>query len=156
MESLHISFVSPGFAAAESYPNLTTGIESQIYLLAVQLQKLGHTVDIYRRGKPTPSLDSKVPLVSIELPNLRDNLIGEIPSRLAFSRRAALLLMQDRPDIVHLSERFSGFYPGTEPSLVRVFATHNPDAMRFYRRFAWSYNPANLIAFDLKRILEER
>jgi phosphatidylinositol alpha-mannosyltransferase len=156
METLKISWVSPGFLSAETYPEVNTGIEEQIYCLARALSKRGHQVKLYRRWTSQESSDAEVELANVPVGNYRDGVLGEIPSRLVFSRKVRKLLIKEKPDIVHLSETFSGLFPGMSEELVRIYSTSNPDAMSFYRSFAIEYNRANILGFEIKRLFEER
>jgi glycosyltransferase involved in cell wall biosynthesis len=60
-----------------------------------------------------------------------------------------------KPDIICLNERISGLFP-SRLQIPKIFITHNPDAMRFYKKFSIKINVLNLIFFDFKRIIEEQ
>ncbi len=155
VESLSIGFVSPGFSGAEGYPNPSGGIEYQVYNLAIQLGKRGHVPTIYRRFNQALKPQTDVRMVDIPVGRFPDSHLSEIPSRLLFSKRVGSRLLAEKPNIVHITERFSGWFPSRIRGVTRVFSTHNPDAMRSYRAFSWRYNIANVLAFDAKRLLEE-
>jgi glycosyltransferase involved in cell wall biosynthesis len=156
MEALDISWISPGFRAAETYPAVNTGIEEQIYCLARAMSRRGHRVKLYRRWASKGRSVAGVELVNVPVGNYRDGVLGEIPSRLVFSRKVKKLLVKEKPDIVHLSETFSGLFSGMSEELVRIYSTNNPDAMSFYRSFSIDYNRANILGFEMKRLFEER
>lgn len=145
--SVRIAFVGTGDPTLDRYPP-GGGIERQVWLLAGELARRGHSVDILSRdvaAEPMPG----VRIVHIPCRGT-SQVIGKIP----MSRRAASWLARERPDVVYLAEKWVSYFP-SRLGLPSIYATHNKDAFTFYRRLAYKDNLLNVALFPLKRTIEE-
>ena len=80
--------------------------------------------------------------------------MDEIGSALLYSKKVSNLIINMDLDVLSLNERFSAYYP-SKLKIPKIFTTHNPDAMAFYKEFSIKNNPINLFFFDIKKRFEE-
>lgn len=155
---MKILFVSPGILYSKKYPFERAGSESQIYGVSKEMVKQGHEVYVTGRfydfnGKDIKIIDG-INFVNIRTPHLRDEHIHQIGSSLLYSKAVAKKIKQINPDVITLNERFSAYFP-SKLDIPKIFVTHNPDAMAFYKDFALKYNRLNHIFFNVKKNIEK-
>lgn len=156
--SVRILFVSPGLLYSKKYPFERAGSESQIYGISKELVKMEHEVYITGRFNDFKEDDCRIidgiKFINIITPNLKDEIIHQIPSSLIYSKLVCNKIKKINPDVISLNERFSAYFP-SKLQIPKIFTTHNPDAMEFYKQFAISSNKLNYLFFDLKKKVEE-
>jgi len=145
---MRIAILSTGSPQYDEPPRLG-GIQKQIRGLASAYDDLGHEVSIIARGGETRSSANGDHLMPIRVRNRQ-----EILARLVFSRRAAKILRELKPDLLEMHERFSAFFP-SRLSLRKVFFARNYDAMRYYAPYSHSRRVVNWGFFPLKSWVEE-
>jgi len=155
---MRILFVSPGGLYSKNYPFECGGTQSQIYGISKEMVRRGHEVYIMGRfdnfkGKEFETIAS-IQFVNIRTPHLKDEIIYEIGSSLLYSKAAAKKIKQINPDVINLTDRFSAYFP-SKLDISKIFITHVPDAMAFYKEFAIKSNRLNHIFFGAKKRIEE-
>ena len=155
---MRLLFLAPGVRYTESYPFELRGSESQMIGLGNELRKCGHETTIvgqFGDASPQDAARSEGPeFLSVSVARLPGTPIGDVIRGVIFSRKALPIIRRVGPDAICLNERFSATFV-SRLSTPKVFITHNPDAMPFYRSFAVSQNRTNILFFDLKRLIEE-
>lgn len=154
---MRICFVSPGVLYTKDRKFHQQGSESVILGISRQLVKMGH--EVYITGRFNEFKDDQkeiegIHFLNIKSQDLRDHKLDEIGSALLYSKKVSKLLINMDLDVLSLNERFSAYYP-SKLNIPKIFTTHNPDAMGFYRKFAIKNNPINLFFFDIKKRFEE-
>lgn len=145
---MRIVFLSTGHPTGDVYPG--GGTQYEIQGLAESLVLRGHDVHVVARSVTITESNSKgVHYVQV-VPRGRDQIFSVVD----FGRRAVAHVREINPDILYLSERFSAAF-AARLSVPKVFVLHNYDGLRPYWKFAIGYNPANLVVFPMKNLLEE-
>lgn len=126
--------------------------------LSKEFAARGHNVYITGRFSCDATTESESPdaitYVNIGTPDLKDARAYEIFSSLLYSRVVHGKILEIKPDVIALVERFSAYFP-SKLDLPKTFTVHSPDAMEFYRHFALEYNRLNRVFFSVKRRVEE-
>lgn len=153
---MKVCFVSPGVLYSRNLYQ-QRGSESVILGISHQLVEMGHEIVITGRFNyfnENQKIFDGIEFVNIRSPNLRDHRFHNLASTLLYSKRVAKILMDMDIDVLCLNERFSAYYPSLL-QIPKTFTTHNPDAMDFYKKFAWQNNLINLFFFNIKQRIEE-
>lgn len=158
---MKILFVSSGTLYSDNNPFERGGAQSQIYGISKEMVKKGHEVYItgrlnYLAEFGYESIDG-IQFVNIKLPKLPFFCKGHMyntGSALLYSREVAKMIEQIDPDVISLNERFSAYFP-SKLETPKIFTTHNPDAMDYYRTFAVENHRLNYLFFDAKKKVEE-
>lgn len=155
---MKILFVSPVVSYSEQRPFKDLGSESVIYGLSKEMAARGHSVYITGLFTDFGGEDRRVidgiQFVNIKIPNLRDEVFYQLGSALLYSRETARKIEEIAPNVICLNERFSAYFP-SKLNIPKIFTTHNPDGMAFYKQFAVRSHFLNYLLFPFKRIVEE-
>jgi glycosyltransferase involved in cell wall biosynthesis len=154
---MKICFVSPGVLYTSDRKFHQQGSESVILGISRCLSKKGHQVYITGRFKDfedNEMYNEDINFINIKSPYLRDDKIYQIGSAILYSKGVSRELNKLDVDVLSLNERFSAFFP-SKLNIPKTFTTHNPDAMDFYKSFAFKNNKLNYAFFGLKKKIEE-
>ncbi len=150
--------MAPAVQYTASFPFELHGSESQIMGISKELSRAGHEVLVAGRFgasvEPLAKNTSRVRFIDVSSRKLPSDAFAQLGSTFAYSRAVYRLIGETTPDIVSLNERFSAYFP-SKSGIPKVFTTHNPDAMGFFRAFAIENNGLNLFFFGLKKRVEE-
>lgn len=151
---MKICFVSPGVYYSEELRYHQQGSESVILGISKYMARCGHEVIITGRFGENMENLKNIEFKDINSPSLKDKPIQEVGSYLIYSKYTAKEISKEDIDVLSLNERFSAYFP-SKLGTPKVFTTHNPDAMDFYKKFAVKINKINYIFFDIKQRIEE-
>lgn len=144
---MRVAFVGTGDADLDKYPP-GGGIEHQVWILAKELAKRGHDVDILTRsagGNVAPGV------TLVHVPTWGR---GHVLPKMPMSLRAWRALRREPPDVLYLSEKWVSWLP-SRLDVPRIYATHNKDAFESYREQSYHDHKLNRALFPLKQRLEE-
>jgi glycosyltransferase involved in cell wall biosynthesis len=153
---MKIIFISTGISASDQYPNPNFGGQVQIWGLAKELVRKGHTIGIIRASSHP---EYKQTIDGVELINIKPKineglLFGILPSFI-FSLRILQSLKVEKPDILVSRFRFSSFF-ASFLSIPHVYVLASPDALRCMRKHSVRYSFFNYPLFFIKNITEIR
>lgn len=145
-------FVSTGFLTFDDYPYPSHGTSIQIWGIARELAKRGHTIYIARRSN-TVGVEcyENVNLLNFKI-DLQDSFLRENISTMVFSLIVARYVKSLKPDIIYLRSRQAGFFPAKLNSY-KVFTVTSPDACDFFKSSSAIHNHS---LFYYKKWLEGR
>ncbi|MFC1893700.1 glycosyltransferase family 4 protein [Chloroflexota bacterium] len=156
---MRIVFMSTSVLYHRKRPFGRGGTDSQEYGIAVEMAKRGHDVYIVSQfygsdWKEYKDTIKKIHFVNISAPYLKDVMIGETASAFMLSHKSVNEIERIKPDVINLTGRFTAYFP-SNLNIAKVFITHHPDAMSFYKKFAVENNWLNFFFFPFKRKIEE-
>jgi glycosyltransferase involved in cell wall biosynthesis len=110
---MKIAFVSAGTVIYDDFKNETQlgGTEHQILGLCRKLAKKGHEVYLLRRwyeGPDEEQIDG-INIVNISSPNLPDNIVEKVPTKIIYSILAADRIKAIRPDVLNMTGKSSSY-----------------------------------------------
>lgn len=157
---MKILFVCQSASHSEKRPFGSGGTDSQIYGISSLMATQGHDVYVMSKfdgcdWKNSDVIIKGITFVNVRAPCLKDAIIGETASALLLSKKMAERIKEINPDIITLTGRFTAYFP-SKLNIPKVFVTHNPDAMEFYKDFAVKNNRLNYFYFPFKKRIEER
>ncbi|KGK98088.1 hypothetical protein LI82_10135 [Methanococcoides methylutens] len=157
---MKIVFICQSASHSKTRPFGRGGTDSQIYGLSSKMAMQGH--DIYVLGKFNGDdwkddgiLTDHIKFINIKSPYLKDAIIGETFSALLLSYQMRKAIKKNKPDVLVLSSRFTAYFP-SKLKIPKIFVTHNPDAMEFFKNFSVESHWFNNIYYYFKKYIEER
>ena len=155
---MKLFFVSPGCKYTQNGKFEQLGSESVILGLSKEFIKKGYEVIIAGRFEyfnETEQILDGIRFINIKSIDFHDRFFFEIGSNFLYSNSVTKIIKKENPDVVILNERFSAFYP-SKLDIPKIFTTHNPDAMNFYKVHAVRMNPLNIFLFPFKNLIEKK
>lgn len=159
MEKLDLTFICQSFSHSTNHPFGQGGTDSQIYGLADALGRMGHDVNILGNflddnWNEKDVKDDNFIFHNINSIYLRDKSIGTPLSLLLLSKKYASYLKTFNTDVVLLMAKDSAYYP-SKLNIPKIYVTHNPDGMYFYKNFLLYNNKLNSVYFYYRNWIEE-
>lgn len=159
MENNKIALVCQSFSHSYKRPFGQGGTDSQIYGLSEAFVNEGF--DVYILGnfigpnwKDKDVDDKRINFVNLKSPYLKDKVIGESFSSILLSKKICAKIKDIDPSFVVLCGKDTGFFP-SRLKIPKVYVTHNPDGMYFYKKFSRQNNILNSFYFYYKNNIEE-
>lgn len=151
---MDIALVATGSPENDTFPVPKYGTSIQIWGLAQEFRKAGHTVTIYSSTYSSKNTRIEEGIRIIELSRSRVDLkLNGMFSKLNYSRKVANEMRDDQPDIVFLRERFTSVFP-VRMDIPTVYTLISPDALDFFYEFSVSVHQLNRILFRYKQAIE--
>lgn len=153
---MNVAFVSTGTPEFDDYPDPAHGTSVQIWKLAVELERRGNEVTIFRAAPGEAcewTADGGIRIVDVPRPSVDDALNG-LFTKLLFSKRVARRIETDSFGAVYLRERTTAVFP-VRSDVPTVYTVISPDACDFFYEFSVDRHPVNRILFRYKRRIEE-
>ncbi|MFC1950988.1 glycosyltransferase family 4 protein [Chloroflexota bacterium] len=155
---MKVVFVSSGLLGRENYGSEYQMAARELVILGIsrELTLMGHEVFIIRRGyKSTKSENvDGIHIVSVNSSHLRDERFGQVASAMLFSLDTSKMIKKINPDIVFLSDRYSGYFP-SKLKIPKIFIANTHDVFGFVKNYEFKRNKLNHIFFYIKRKVEE-
>ena len=155
---MNIVFVSNSAFYYSKRPFGRGGVDSQEFGLAKEIARRGNKVSIIghfakRDWKDEDVTTDKIHFINIKTPYLKDAILGDEISACLLSKCIAKQIKKIKPDVINLSGRSTARFP-SQLNIPKVFVTHHPDAMDFYREFLLQNNILNRLRLPFIKELE--
>jgi glycosyltransferase involved in cell wall biosynthesis len=110
---MKIAFVSAGTVIYDDFRNETKlgGTEHQVLGICKELVKRGHEVHLLRRWYEGPGEEQidGINIININSPDLPDNLVEKVPTKILYSILAANRVKALRPDVLNMTGKSSSY-----------------------------------------------
>lgn len=159
---MKILFVGNGTIRSDNYPTPNLGGSVQTWGVSKELAKRGHEVYILGRGKNDgEETVENVTLVRIAFKGMDDvapvfsylHSVGAFISKFYFSKESTKEIRRINPDILCLTDRFSGIFPA-KLDIPKIYILHLYNALDFFRSHSIHTNRLNSVMFHFLKAVE--
>lgn len=158
---MKILFVGNGVLRSDQYPIPDIGGSVQTWGLSKALAERKNDVYIVRRGNEQNQKVQGVTLISIPFKGIENIMpsysapffMSVVASKIHFSGKSLKKIIGVDPDIICLTDRFTGIFPATL-ALPKVYIMHVPEILDCFKPYDIRANKLNALLFYVKKRTE--
>ncbi|MFB0561703.1 MAG: glycosyltransferase family 4 protein [Candidatus Lokiarchaeia archaeon] len=152
---MKVMYISTGILKEDIYPDPNQGGQVQIWGIAKQLEKKGYDVTILKAGNSNKKeVVDNILLLNVKS-KFKQDIFRGIPTQLLFSKKSIKIIKSEKPDILSLQFRYSGYFP-SKLNIPKIFTLHSPNALDYFKPYAIRHHILNHPYFHFRKIIETR